>query len=107
YGRIQGLAARKAATTLTAADIDRLAELNARLDAAVDERERRDLDWEFHSAINRSGGSARLLNILRRMNRSLPAQLYGIPPSLSASSARQHILILEALRAGDAEAAEH
>jgi len=106
YGRIQGLAARKAATMLAPAEIDRLAKLNARIDGSADERERRDLDWEFHSTINRSGGSGRLLNLLRRLNRNFPAQLYGIPPSLSARSARDHVLILEALYAGDGEAAE-
>lgn len=106
YGRVQGLAARRATALLTADELDRLENLNSRIDSSTNERERRDLDWEFHSTINRCGGSGRLVSTLRQMNRSLPAQLYGIPPSLSASSARQHVRILEALRSGDAEGAE-
>jgi len=106
YGRIQGIAAQRAAETISAKDLARLEELNAGLVNAADEESRRDLDWEFHSLINRIGGSPRLLNVLRQMGRILPQGLYGLPPAISARSVVQHARIIDALRAGDPDTAD-
>lgn len=106
YGRIQGIAAQRAATVISAEEVAELERLNADLVNLSDEERRRDLDWEFHSLINRIGGSQRLLSVLRQMGRLLPQGLYGLPPSMSARSVVQHAGIIDALRAGDPDAAD-
>lgn len=106
YGRIQGIAAQRAAVVISAQDLGKLEQMNADLVNLSDEQQLRDLDWEFHSLINRLGGSQRLLSVLRQMGRILPQQLYGVPPSVSARSVVQHTQIVDALRAGDADAAD-
>jgi DNA-binding GntR family transcriptional regulator len=106
YARIQGLAARQATPAITAGDLDELESLNAQIAAAADSQERRDLDWRFHSLINHVGGSRRLLSVLRQMGRSLPQHLYGVPPSMSARAVVQHAALIDALKAGDADAAD-
>jgi DNA-binding GntR family transcriptional regulator len=64
------------------------------------------LNWEFHSLINQTGGSRRLLSILRQMARALPREVYEAPPAASPEAIRGHQRILDALRASDGDAAD-
>lgn len=103
YGHIQGLAASRAAQKLTDQDHEHLAELNSTLAGTSTDAERSDLDWQFHSKINRTGGSTRLLSILRQLGRSLPQSLYAMPPTASALAVVEHNAILESLKSQDSE----
>jgi DNA-binding GntR family transcriptional regulator len=105
YGYIQGLAASRAAPALTEEHFTQLSRLNDELSRNPDPEQVSDLDWQFHSVINRVGGSTRLLSVLRQLGRSLPQSLYAMPPKVSALAIVEHDGILEALRARDPRAA--
>ena len=105
YGMVQGLATRRAASRITAPTLARLDELHAQMQTC-DESEAHALNWEFHSLINQTGGSRRLLSILRQMARALPREVYEAPPAASEEANRGHQRILDALRASDGDAAD-
>lgn len=105
YGYIQGVAATRAAAILTEDAIEQLRQINSALAAATDPAVIRDLDWQFHSQINRAGGSRRLLSVLRQLGRALPPSLYAMPPTASAMAVVEHEALLTALSVGDSEAA--
>ena len=105
YGYIQGLAASRAVDVLTSAQLAELDDLNAAQAKQADLEVVRDLDWQFHSMINRAGGSTKLLSILRHMGRSIPRYLYAMPPTESAQAIVEHNAIVQALRAKDSAAA--
>ena len=102
YGYIQGVAATRAATKLKSEEIEDLRRINAELSAATDPGVIRDLDWQFHSQINRAGGSRRLLYVLRQLGRALPPSLYAVPPTASALAVVEHDALLSAISDGDA-----
>jgi DNA-binding GntR family transcriptional regulator len=105
YGYIQGLAARRATPLLTEENLARLEAVNEELSSAKDPEVLRDLDWQFHSIINRAGGSNRLLRILRQLGRALPQSLYAVPPAASERAIVEHRAIISALREKDAKSA--
>ena len=100
YGYIQGIAAGRAAKIVSAHDLELLDEVNSKLASATDPQDLRDLDWQFHSIINRIGGSNGQLRILRQLGRALPQSLYAVPPAASELAAVEHSNIIAALRKG-------
>jgi DNA-binding GntR family transcriptional regulator len=84
--------------------VKRLAELNARMQAAGEDNSRyAELNREFHLTVYEYARSPLLMSLMRL----LWASLNGGPRVLRthADSVRQHREILDALRAGDAAAA--
>ncbi|MGE0220506.1 GntR family transcriptional regulator [Mycolicibacterium sp.] len=107
YGMVQGLATRRAAIRVTPPTLERLADLHQQMqDTEAHSDLAHSLNWEFHALINQTGGSRRLLSILRQMARNLPREVYQAPPAASPEAIRGHQQILDALRAGDGEAGD-
>jgi DNA-binding GntR family transcriptional regulator len=101
---LESLGASLAARKIDAAGMTRLQELNDRM-RALDEGDPRyaELNREFHFSVYEYARSPLLLSLMRL----LWASLHGGPKVLRthAESARQHDVILAALRAGDPAAA--
>ena len=106
YGMAQGLAARGAARRITEPVLTRLDELHQQMSTSQDVDLVHDLNWEFHSLINRTGASRRTLSVLRQLSRNLPREVYSLPAAASPQANRGHARIIAALRAGDADAAD-
>jgi len=106
YGMAQGLAARGAARRITEPVLARLDELHEQMKANQDTDQLHDLNWEFHSLINRTGASRRTLSVLRHLSHNLPREVYSLPAAASPQANRGHARIIAALRAGDADEAD-
>lgn len=106
YGMVQGLASRRAAARITEPTLERLQELHEQMQLADDVVTAHELNWDFHSLINQTGGSRRLLSVLRQLARNLPREVYEVPPPADAAAVRGHQRILDALRARDGDAAD-
>lgn len=113
---VEGLAARLAASQITADAIDTLVSLNQRV---VDAVERRDVRAEtraneaFHFTVYRASGSPTLVRIIEglwlRIGPVLVSMMDGFNsdrPSLRTDGLRHHFELVDALRQGDAEASE-
>jgi DNA-binding GntR family transcriptional regulator len=101
---LESLGASLAASKIDAAGISRLQDLNRRMTAlAEDDPRYSELNREFHFTLYEYSRSPLLMSLMRL----LWASLHGGPRVLRthAESARQHDAILDALRAGDADAA--
>ena len=101
---LESLGASLAAGKIDAAGISRLQDLNRQMAAlAEDDPRYPGLNREFHFTVYSSARSPLLMSLMRL----LWAPLHGGPRVLRthAESARQHDAIVDALRAGDAEAA--
>jgi DNA-binding GntR family transcriptional regulator len=66
----------------------------------------RELNFEFHSLINRTGGSTRVRSVLRHLSHNFPRELYYLSPGASPEANVGHAKILEALRGRDEAAAD-
>ncbi|MEU0465341.1 MULTISPECIES: GntR family transcriptional regulator [Amycolatopsis] len=106
YGMVQGLATARAATRITEPVLRKLEELHEQMQRSTDGDELHDLNWEFHSLINKTGGSRRLLSVLRQLSRNLPRSVYEVPSGGGPEANKGHARILRALRDGDAAAAD-
>ena len=101
-------ALRRAVPKLTKTDFDRLAELCDEMRSATTASEFVPLNREFHLTIYRAAGSPRLLNMLQGL---MNASVMYLSTSLHADSSLRrtaeddHAQILQAVRAGDVEAA--
>jgi DNA-binding GntR family transcriptional regulator len=101
---LESLGASLAARKIDSAGISRLQDLNRRMTAlAEDDPRYSELNREFHFTLYEYSRSPLLMSLMRL----LWASLHGGPRVLRthAESARQHDAILDALRAGDADAA--
>lgn len=104
---LESLAARYAATRITAAELDRLADINAQLaqsDAA--DLAAAELNRHFHFQIYEAAGSPVLLALLRLLWGSFRSPGGPMRGRSIAESVQQHADILQALSNGDAETAE-
>lgn len=106
YGMVQGLACRRAASRMTGPSLDRLKQLHTQMQSSANADVVHRLNWEFHSLINQTGGSRRLLSILRQLGRNLPRSVYEAPPAASPEANQGHQRILDALINGDGDAAD-
>jgi DNA-binding GntR family transcriptional regulator len=106
FALVAGLAASRAATSLTDEQLAELASVNASFVAATDPEAQAQWNHEFHKIINRAGGSRRLASVLALLSRSLPVRYFEFAPNWAETSARHHARILTALEERDAHEAQ-
>ena len=106
FGLVAGLAASRAATSLTDAELVELRAVHESFAAATDADEQAAWNHEFHRRINRAGGSRRLVSVLSLLSRSLPVRYFEFVPGWAEASARHHARILAALEQRDAHEAQ-
>ena len=93
-----GLAAERAATRLTDAELAGLRDLAAEFEQRCDDAERLIvLNHELHRRINRASGSRKLLWLLELANRYVPRSYYQFIPAWPPIAVRDHQAIVEAL----------
>ncbi|SNS71107.1 GntR family transcriptional regulator [Actinomadura mexicana] len=111
---LESAAARRAATRVTAADVDRMDELCRLMEAAVAPGAGQDLDrvanlnTEFHDIVRAAASSGRLVSMLNAVVR-LPLVMrtfHRYSPADLARSSAHHRELAAALRAGDGTWAE-
>jgi DNA-binding GntR family transcriptional regulator len=111
---LEGAAARRAATRVTASDVDRMDELCRQMDEAVEPGAGQDLDRvaelnaEFHDVIRVAAASGRLVSMLNAVVR-LPLVMrtfHRYSPADLARSSAHHRELAAALRAHDGTWAE-
>jgi len=106
FGLIAGLAASRAATSLTDEQLAQLRRIHESFVAASDPETQALLNHEFHKVINQAGGSRRLASVLGLLSRSLPVRYFEFVPNWAETSAGHHARILGALEAHDAHEAQ-
>lgn len=106
YGMILGLAGSRATHRITEPVLERLDQLHQRMCSSEDPDLLHDLNYEFHHLINKTGGSTRVRSMLRHLSHNLPKELYYLSPGASPEANQGHARILDALRRGDAAAAD-
>ncbi|WP_132991646.1 GntR family transcriptional regulator [Gordonia zhaorongruii] len=109
---LQGAAAariaRRTAGVITADQLADLRWANARLREAADIGDARDIvdaEFEFHRTHNHISGSGKLAWILLNATRYTPHQLYARDPEWARVALDSHDRLIDAYRAGDADAA--
>ena len=106
FGLVAGLAASRAATSLTDAELVELRAVHESFVTATDADAQASWNHEFHRRINRAGGSRRLVSVLALLSRSLPVRYFEFVPGWAEASARHHERILAALEQRDAHEAQ-
>lgn len=114
HAAIAGRLAARAATTMSDADLERLHDIQNRIEglsgwaegSSPDFERVEELNFEFHRLINRAGEGRRLRWFLRSTTRYVPRQLFETVPGWIETSAADHPKIIEALERRDAHAAE-
>jgi len=106
FGLVAGLAASRAATSLTDAHLVEPRAINESFTAATDADTQASWNHEFHRRINRAGGSRRLVSVLALLSRSLPVRYFEFVPGWAETSAHHHARILTALEQRDAHEAQ-
>jgi len=106
FGLVAGLAASRAATSLTDAQLVELRAVHESFLAATDADAQATWNHEFHKRINRAGGSRRLVSVLALLSRSLPVRYFEFVPGWAEASGRHHERILGALEQRDAHEAQ-
>lgn len=110
--RLEGLASSMAAANITESELRALTEsveLSEYYIKKNDPEHLKELDTEFHSIIYGASGSRMLCKILRDLHKNVKSYRrlsLSVPGRLEASQ-REHVEILEAIRSGNAELAEH
>ncbi len=106
FGLIAGLAASRAATSLSDEQLATLRGIHESFLAATDPEGKAYWNHEFHKIINQAGGSRRLVSVLALLSRSLPVRYFEFVPNWADISAGHHARILSALEAHDAHEAQ-
>jgi DNA-binding GntR family transcriptional regulator len=106
FGLIAGLAASRAATSLTEEQLADLRGVHESFVAAKDPDGKAYWNHEFHKIINQAGGSRRLASVLGLLSRSLPVRYFEFVPQWADISASHHARILQALELRDAHEAQ-
>ena len=105
YGLVSGLAAERAATTISDEALGELETLVQRMEASGSPSEQEELNFAFHRLINRAGGSRRLLSVIRLLAGNIPARYFEFTVDWPERAQRDHREILAALCARDGPAA--
>jgi len=106
FGLIAGLAASRAATSLTDEQLTRLRQIHGSFVAATDPEDQAYWNHEFHKLINQAGGSRRLVSVVGLLSRSLPVRYFEFVPNWAEISASHHARVVTALEARDAHEAQ-
>jgi DNA-binding GntR family transcriptional regulator len=104
-GYIAGIAARRAATQLSAPQLAALREIHCQFLAAKGSEDQGDISFAFYQLILDAGGSNRLRALLRRLYASLPVDYFELVPTWFDQTARYHDDLLVALEHRDGVAA--
>jgi DNA-binding GntR family transcriptional regulator len=107
-GALEGLAVEHATPNLTKKDFAALEQIHEKLEAGRAEgalKSLRKLNYDFHTRLYRRSQLPRLNRIIDSLWPLFPWDSIWAVPGRADSSAAEHGLILEALRAGDAAAA--
>lgn len=105
---VAGELVARAARNRTQDDIQGLRAIHAHLEAAAasgDTEALENLNHRFHKVVNRLGNSPKILWVLGLLTRYVPRMFYGAIPGWPESTIEGHGAILDAIVAGDAEAA--
>lgn len=102
FGAIAGLAAARAATTMTTDDLARLRQLVTEMRDETSSTGVDRLCYRFHRCVNQAGARRRLRSELRRLSEGIPARLFTFAPEWQAQADADHVEILHALSCGDA-----
>jgi DNA-binding GntR family transcriptional regulator len=102
FGLIAGLAASRAASSLTVEQLAALRSIHESFLSSTGPEELGYWNHQFHRTIHLAGGSRRLLSVLKLMSRSMPVRYFEFVPQWAEIAARQHGRILGALEARDA-----
>jgi DNA-binding GntR family transcriptional regulator len=105
FGAVAGLAAARAAVSLTKDDYK---ELQARIDGMRDTSALSNVDdlcFAFHRHVNLAGSTLRLRAELRRLSEGIPARLFTFDPEWRNRARTDHQRILRALKTRDPERA--
>lgn len=107
FAVLSGVAAEWASLRMTPERLQRIHDLNTRVEIAV--RERPDdlvlANWLFHREINLAAQSERLWSLLRRTSRVVPARFLELIPDQAKITPHDHGALLSALEAGDGKRA--
>jgi len=107
-GALEGLAVEHATPNLTKRDLTALERIHAKLETGRAEgalKSLRKLNYDFHTRLYRRSGLPRLVRIIDSLWPMFPWDAMWAVPGRADSSAAEHALIMEALRARDAAAA--
>lgn len=107
FAVLSGVAAEWASERMTPQRLQRIKDLNARVEDAVI-RHSDDVvlaNWLFHREINLAAQSQRLWSLLRRTSQIVPARFLQLIPDQAAITTHDHRELLDALEAGDGKRA--
>ena len=105
YGLACGIAASRAALSMTPDQLDALEAVIVEMEGSSDLAHLEKLNVTFHRLINRAGASGRLIAVLRTLSNSLPGRFYELTPGWAERANMHHREILGHLREGDSDAA--
>jgi len=107
YGALSGVAAARTASRPDPALLEELMAISAQMRAGTDPRELDRLNFAFHRLINKSGGSRRLITVLRILSNNMPSQFFTGSKEwdFRERAFDEHDEIIAAIRAGDGRGA--
>jgi DNA-binding GntR family transcriptional regulator len=105
-GLVSGLAARRAASVVTAESLAHMRAILDRLAQSSDPAEQERLNDDFHRMINRLSGGRRLQSALRLFTQTMPRHFFDFTSGWGSESQAAHEKILQALMDHDPDAAE-
>lgn len=105
FGLVSGLAAERAAVSLSDEELDELEQLAEQMEATTGAEEQEELNFRFHRMINLAGGGRRLRSVIALLGKSIPTRFFVFAEDWPEVAMRDHRRILEALRARDPKAA--
>jgi len=103
FGLVSGLAAERAAKSLSPESLQGLADLADRAESCADPAEQERLNFDFHRRINHGSDARRLISILRTLGKTVSHGFYEAHEDWPAKACEDHRRIVEALlaRSGD------
>ncbi|WP_179277986.1 GntR family transcriptional regulator [Rhodococcus sp. 14-2470-1a] len=107
-GQIAVELVRRAAPKITDDVVAELEGFNESLAAAVEKNQAEEVEiaeFEFHRVLNRLTGATKLAWFLNNATRYTPTRLYASDPEWGRAAVRNHEQLIDALRAGDVDAA--
>lgn len=107
FGAVCGIAAERAAVTLTEPQLATLADLVDRMERSQFPEEQEALNFQFHRRVNLAGGGRRLRSVIRLLSNSIPTRFFLFAPGWADEATHDHRRILAALEARQPEAARY